>query len=191
MTTKSFASQLRDIVITIRDKQHIADIKCDNLIDYLDEVIKSPDEELSQVSLERYKAELQIWVEQNKDAHVSRIEMFRSVITVGQNALRTAFLMNGGATIALLAFLGKLSEEHQDRIPIFANSLIVFVFGVSLIGLASGFTYFSQMFYASNKPWCYKLGLLLHMFVILLGLSSYGFFVWGSIRAYWAFIYFA
>ena len=99
-------------------------IRCDNLIAYLDEVINSPDEEVSQVRLEEYKTELQVWVEQNKSRDLYNVEMLRSVLAAGQNALRSAFLMNSGATVALLAFLGKLSEDHQGKIPAFANSML-------------------------------------------------------------------
>ena len=34
------------------------------------------------------------------------IEMFKSVIIAGQAALKSAILINGGATVALLAFIG-------------------------------------------------------------------------------------
>lgn len=191
MSTKSFATQLRDTIRSIRDEQGITEIKCDSLIAYLEEVIKSPAEEISPGQMEKYKAELQLWIKKNEAAEASSLEMFRSVILAGQNALKTAFLMNGGATVVLLAFLGKLSDQHQDKIATFASSLFIFVIGVFAISLASGFTYLSQAFFAGDKSWQQKTGFWLNIFTIVLGLSSYGFFIWGAIRAYKAFMGFS
>jgi hypothetical protein len=188
MTTKSFATELKNIIRSIRDEQAVTEIKCDNLIAYLEEIINSPNEEIDSTQMEKYKAELQLWIKQNEAAQASSLEMFRAVILAGQNALKTAFLMNGGATIALLAFLGKLSEQHQDKIAIFSSSLIVFVVGVLAITVASGLTYLSQWFFAGSESWKQKTGFGLNILVIVFGLASYGLFIWGAIRAYKAFI---
>lgn len=191
MTTKSFATELKNTIRSIRDEQAVTEIKCDNLIAYLEEVINSPNEEIDSTQMEKYKAELQLWIKQNEAAQASSLEMFRTVILAGQNALKTAFLMNGGATVALLAFLGKLSDQHQDKIAIFSSSLIVFVVGVLAITVASGSTYLSQWFYAGSESWKQKTGFWLNILAIALGLASYGLFIWGAIRAYKAFIGFA
>ncbi len=189
MSTKSFAAEMKSTIVELKQKNGIESIKCDNLIAYLDDIINSPDVEISDVDKEKYRAELQLWVERDKAQQASNLEMFRSVILVGQNALKSAFLMNGGATIALLAFLGKLSDQHQDKISVFANSLMIFVFGVFFIVLASGVTYISQWCYANPKY--EKAGHVFNIVVILCGLASYGFFIWGSIVAYKAFLAFA
>jgi primosomal replication protein N len=144
MTTKSFAAELRDLIRSIRDEQGISEIRIDNLIAYLEEVINSPEEEITPAQMEMYKAELQVWAKQNEAIQAQNVEMFRSVILAGQNALRTAFLMNGGATVALLAFLGKLSDRHQDKIAVFSSAMVIFVAGVFAITIASGVTYLSQ-----------------------------------------------
>jgi len=188
MTTKSFATELRDVVRSIKDEQGISEIKCDNLITYLEEVINSPGEEITPTLMEKYKAELQVWIKQNEAIQAQNIEMFRSVILAGQNALKAAFLMNGGATVALLAFLGKLSDQHQDKIPVFSSALVIFVTGVLAITIASGSTYLSQWFYAHPEPWKRKTGHLLNILTIVLNLGSYGLFVWGTLSARNAFL---
>lgn len=184
MTTKSFATELKNTIRSIRNEQAVTEIKCDNLIAYLEEVINSPNEEIDSTQMEKYKAELQLWIKQNEAAQ-------SSVILAGQNALKTAFLMNGGATVAILAFLGKLSDQHQDKIAIFSSSLIVFVIGVLAITVASGVTYLSQWFYGYSESWKKKTGFRLNILAIILGLASYCLFIWGAIRAYKAFIGFA
>ena len=102
--------------------------------------------------------------------------MFRSVILSGQNALKTAFLMNGGATMAFTCFLRKLSMATQVQSAVFASALVVFVIGVLAITVASGLTYLSQWFYAHSEPWKRKIGHVLNFLTIALGLASYGFF---------------
>jgi len=188
MNAKEFAAQLKATIEDIKAKGTVA-IDCDNLIAYLREVIKSPSP-ASTAELERFKADLQVWVEQNKAVHESKLEMFRSVIQSGQYAIRSSFLLNGGAAVAMLAFIGKLTEAKADKIAIFASSLTMFVIGVLTITIASGFTYLSQWFYAGGAKWKVTTGFWFNVLAIVLGLSSYGVFIWGMCDAYAAFIKF-
>jgi hypothetical protein len=134
---------------------------------------------------------LQLWVEENKTVHSWDLEGFKSVISSGQNALKTAFLMNGGATVAMLAFVGKLSDIHVSQIPVFASAMLFFVTGVLLVTISSGFTYMGQWFYFKPKKWQKDTGFWLNMAAILSGLSSYGLFIAGMIDSYRAFIAFS
>ena len=99
--------------------------------------------------------------------------------------MRSAFLLNGGAAIALLPFISHLTEKQPGKVSVFADSLMPFVVGVLAIAVTSGVTYLSQWFYAAeNSAWKGKIGFWLNIGAIILGLSSYGFFVWGMCRAY-------
>ena len=189
MSAKEFAAQLKETIKGIKANGTAA-IYCDNLIAYLDEVVNSPSPVVTEAELETYKAELQVWVEQNKGSHLSKLEMFRSVIVAGQNAIRSSFLLNGGAAVAMLAFIGKLTDSQQDKIPEFAQSLSIFVIGVLVITMTSGFTYISQWFYDGDKAWKIKTGFWLNIVAIVFGLSSYGIFIWGMYSAYQSFISF-
>ncbi|WP_269619231.1 hypothetical protein [Zhongshania sp. BJYM1] len=189
MSAKEFAAQLKTTIEGLRANGTAA-IFCDNLIAYLEEVVNSPSPVVTQAELEHYKAQLQVWVEAEKRNHVSDLEMFRSVIQSGQNAIKTSFFLNGGASVALLAFIGKLTEEQHSRIPSFALALTIFVMGVFCIAMTSGLTYLSQWFYAESELWKQKVGLGLNVASILLGLASYGFFIWGMCRAYESFLAF-
>jgi hypothetical protein len=91
------------------------------LIAYLDDISKSPAQSLTKAELEEYKANLQLPIEQNKNYHASQLEMFRSVITSGQNAIRTSFLMNGGASITILAFISHLAQFKPANVILFAH----------------------------------------------------------------------
>jgi len=157
---KEFAEELRDIVADLKTKG-VESIRSDNLIKYLDEALHDLSTSAarpSEATIERYKAELQKWVEEHKNIHAQGVEMFKSVIQAGQNALRTAFLMNGGASVALLALVGHLSSVAPQRVAALAPSLAVFVGGVLVAALASGVTYLSQWFYAGDPSWQKKAG---------------------------------
>ena len=181
---------MREAVRIVRDEKGMKVIPCNSLIAYLDEVIKSPTDELDEFQKEKYKAEWQHWVEQNKAVETYRLEMLRSVLNAGQGALKSAFLMSSGAVIALLAFIGKLSENHLNQIPLFAKSMSCFVAGVFFVGLAYGGTYLAQNFYAVEKSWANKIAPWLNLLIIGLVLVNYGLFVWGAMIAYDAFLKF-
>lgn len=189
MTVKAFATQLLASVKEVKVSSE--SINCDNLITYLEKVIATEPGELSPDQIENLKAQLQLMVEREKSNHASDLEMFRTVIQSGQNAVKTALLMNGGASVALLAFVGKLTEEQHSRIPAFTDALAIFVCGVFTIVVSSGVTYLSQWFYAETESWKQRIGLFFNIVAISLGLISYGFFVWGMRSAYSAFLAFA
>ena len=69
-------------------------------------------------NLEFYKANLQAWLEEIKKINAREIEVFRLVFTAGQNALRTSFFMNGGASVAILTFIGHLATNASCKAPI-------------------------------------------------------------------------
>jgi hypothetical protein len=190
MSVKQFATELKQTIKKLQS-DGVDSVKSVNLITYLDEVIKSPNPEVDQANLESYRAELQLWVEENKKVHSWDLEGFKSVISAGQNALKTAFLMNGGATVAMLAFVGKLSDDHVSQIPVFASAMVFFVIGVLLVTISSGFTYMSQWFYFKPKKWQKNTGFWLNIAAILSSLSSYGLFIAGVMRSYRAFITFS
>lgn len=187
MSVKAFAAQMRQEIESLKS-QGTASIYCDNLISYLSEIERSPEPEISPLGIENYKADLQNWVESNKHLHEFNLEMFRSVISSGQNALKSMFLLNGGASVALLAFIGHLAQFRAAMVNVFSTCLLPFVIGVLVIAMASGFTYLSQWLYAGNSPKSHKWGLVVNILCIILGFASCGFFIWGICRSYSVFL---
>ncbi|MDQ7073427.1 MAG: hypothetical protein Q9N32_08265 [Gammaproteobacteria bacterium] len=110
--------------------------------------------------------------------------MFRSVITAGQSAIKSSFLLNGSAAVALLAFIGHLATIDKSYVAFFAPSLLPFAYGVLVIAVTSGFTYLSQWLYASEHKSAVTAGFVFNIICIVLGLSSYGFFLWGLFSTY-------
>lgn len=183
MSVREFANQLRLAVEEIKQRG-VPAIQVDNLIAYLTSVEQSSDPNPSPAELERYKAELDQYTEATRHANAQRIEMFKSVIMAGQNTIRSMTVINGGAAVAMLAFLGHLAEISSSSIPAFANSLLPFVLGTLFAGLVSGSTYLSQWFYGGQTKGRERIGFGFNILAIVLGLLSFGAFLCGSVRAY-------
>ena len=151
-------------------KQGIEKVSIDELMDYLSkiELANQNLSDLSLVELERYKAQLNMWVEQQKSQTKLWAEGFKSVILSGQNALRSALLINGGTAIALLAYIGRLKIAGLDQASTLAFPLAIFVVGVLVTAINSGITYLAQWFYFGGGKWKQKVGFVLNMTNIIL-----------------------
>jgi hypothetical protein len=111
------------------------------------------------------------------------MELFKSVIVSGQSALKSAILINGGAAVALLAFIGSIfaASEKREIIIKLAGAMSYFVWGVLSGAVASGVVYVAQFVYACEKR---LLGHILNGFSWLLVISCYILFVIGVVLAF-------
>jgi hypothetical protein len=119
------------------------------------------------------------------------LELFKSVIATGQTALRSMFLINGGAAVAVLAFVGHLAtlRDSTGSIGAFALPLGCFVVGLLLITIASGITYLAQRAYATQKKGR-RSGNRLHGVIITASALSVVAFATGSWLTYRALVNF-
>lgn len=131
-----------------------------------------------QSNLEWYKAQQQSSLEGYKAQQQQQIEMFRSVIATGQTALKTSLLINGGATVALLTFLGHVWSNPQggNLVSVLSLSLYLFGLGVLLGAVATGFTYLAQSAY--NHAY-HTTGAVFRILVIVLVVATYFLFLLG------------
>jgi hypothetical protein len=74
--------------------------------------------------------------------HEAQMEQFRSVIQMASMSLRTAILINGGAAIAILTFLGNSQQPYCAAYLV--ASLQVFAIGVAAAAFATVLGYFAQ-----------------------------------------------
>jgi hypothetical protein len=87
---------------------------------------------------------------------------FNATIEYGRMAIRSAFLMNGAAAIAVLGFAGTLLDNgHGGALVMLARSLMAYATGVVATTACVALAYFSQGDYAhKNQPraerlrWC-------------------------------------
>lgn len=114
------------------------------------------------------------------------IEMFKSVIESGREALNALVLVNGGAVIALLGFMGATISKGLTQ-ALGANltlPLLEFGIGVLMGALGFGARYFSQVFYSSEKN---KLGIGFNAMAVGFAIAGYALFGYGMYGAFCAF----
>ena len=127
--------------------------------------------------------------DERRHAHEWDVEQFRQVIALGQSAMKAGVVINGGAAVALLAFIGHMAGGAQAfRVLPFANSLWWFVMGVLASGVAFGATYVSQLGYAGKAGWPQRAGYLFHALAALGGVFALISFLMGSAAAYHGFL---
>jgi hypothetical protein len=126
----------------------------------------------------------------------------RAAVDAAQLALRSAILVNGGAAVALLAFIGSLAAQGRvgaSEIGAVANSLLWFAGGVAFALLATLAAYIVNLLRADSvaakkpiwdHPWVsptprstrlLSAARVLHVLAILVGLTSLGCFVTGIV----------
>lgn len=144
----------------------------------------------SAIELEKFRSDLAGSLAYQDHVNSWRLEGFRQVIALGQSTLKNIMLINGGAAVALLAFLGNLINSKSAAVPLlpFANSMLAFVVGVFLAGAAYGLTYFSQLCYDGGNFWLHRLGVGLHVLTSLVAGAAMFSFLWGARLAYGGFV---
>ena len=133
--------------------------------------------------LERYKAQLAAWAEiQNQDA--AMVPAMGSLLGgFAQIGLRSLFLVNGGALVAVLALLGNIwgkagAADLASRMQPSAKELTA---GLICAFFATGFAYFSQLLFTEFRymslgwRWAQKMRVVCIVLCLLsLGLFAYG-----------------
>jgi hypothetical protein len=160
-----------------------------------------------QSELERYKVTLQAqqnqWlesIETNRHAWISGREddriLVRAVIEFSSMTIRSLILVNGGAAIGILTFLGNLWNKDA---PIAKASAIAigpglagFIVGLSCALLTSGFAYLTQVAFSElsregNNP-ARKWGNRLRVVAIIMALCSLVSFLLGAWKCMAVFI---
>ena len=125
-------------------------------------------------------------------------ELFQSVIAMATLTIKSLILINGGAVVALLAFIGHLATSATGRpaIHAFAAPLQWFVIGVGTATLFAGFVALAQKCFAEEYDAAEeskrkrRLKFWANAFVwisIIFGVSSISAFAVGSLFAYCVF----
>ena len=118
----------------------------------------------------------------------SSLEMFKSVIAAGQNSMRAAMLMHGGASVALLAFIGNLAvnADTLPLVPSFGGILPWYLGGLLLVVVAYGTTYLTQNYYSEDDK--EHVGKRWNILSCVLVIVSYLTFIAGSWLGYQALV---
>lgn len=116
----------------------------DGLVKKLEEENRAnPDGHADEV---RFRTNLEIWQSNVQREHESDLEMLRSTIALGQMALKSALLINGGGAVAFLAFLGPAwaGLSSLSAKAVLASAMAWFVWGVLLTAGGTVAAYLSQ-----------------------------------------------
>lgn len=109
-------------------------------------------------------------------------ETYKSLIHYGTSAIKFVFLVNSGAIIALLTFLGNLLGKDILLNSDIKYSFYFFVGGISASGIATAFAYLTQLklFNEKNNENNHQCLLYISMFFVFIGIILFSF---GSIYA--------
>ena len=90
---------------------------------------------------------------QYEASNATALELLKSVVTTAGVAIKSLILINGGAAVALLAFIGHLATSGTNTgapVHAFAVPLLWFVIGVWTAALFAGFVAAAQKLYAEE-----------------------------------------
>lgn len=170
------------------EEKGVKEIQIKNFKAYLDEIkeiVKEQEEKdvlQTQRDLAFYNAKHASRLEKYR-ARINRIsDGFNAVIAIGQGALKSGALINGGACVAILAFIGNIITKDSSMIHGLSVALLSFGFGVFFAAVASGTTYLAQACYESKKT--IKVAVWINNLTIFIVILSYVSFLCGGLQSY-------
>lgn len=111
--------------------------------------------------------------------------LLEAVMGFASATLKSALLINGGAAVAILAYLGNARSEMRSEFP---HALLMFTSGVLFAAVASGASYLAQYQYAKREAKAERWGDGYRGVAIGLVFLTYIAFAFGSYNAYIGFI---
>ena len=136
--------------------------------------------------LETQKSHHAKWLDDWRSHNEWYRENVRSVISFSQNVQRNLVLINAGAAIAMLTFLGNLLTKSINGNQ-FVPAIGFFAAGVVLGALTGAAAYVVQLLYGEKDEARVTWGKRGHIAAMVLGILSLGAFVGGCMVAYQAF----
>lgn len=186
MNTRKLIKEMEADIQLAEDKG-IEQIELKNFKAYLEEIKEVVEEQKEKDALQTqrdlafYAAKHTTRIEYYK-ARVKRIsDGFHAVITIGQSALKSGALINGGACVALLAFIGNIITKDASMISGLSTALLIFGIGVLFAAIASGTTYLAQESYERKKS--KKAFFFQYLTIAIVGLS-YLVFLLGGLKSW-------
>jgi hypothetical protein len=117
------------------------------------------------------------------DDQVTPAKKYDTVVSSGQAALKAFLTMNGGATIAFLAFIGHVIEANampSDSVPVFVTAMQFFIAGTFSAVLAYGTIFITNVLSSINWRRSKNVAFAI---TLLSGLASVACFIIGSLQA--------
>jgi len=189
---KEIITEIKNAVIGVKQKNEEV-ISVDALLNYLDALEKDASEvdenhaRRHEAALAEYQAENERNIAHYNAQQLHAVEMFRSVISYGAAALKSAILINGGAAAALLAFIGNIWSKGVTPTGVapLTSAIAYFSFGVLAAAIGTASSYFAQYYYGESYQ---RTGVVFHTLTAVLVVGSYVLFGLGISGAYEAFV---
>ena len=168
-------------------------ISVDAMGTFLD-ALKSTVEDPKEVDNRHFEASVQFLRSQHEQNLVileaqqrSELELFRSVIGYGQAAMKSAILINGGATVALLALIGNIWVKgiNPDAIGSLTDGIRLFAFGTLTAAVGTAASCVTQYCYMNFGE---KAAKTFHILTVLCVVGAFLLFGLGTIESHQAFI---
>jgi hypothetical protein len=144
------------------------------------------------VDWERFRAELDKW-RADMELHRAEFDSFKlsleNINTYATITIRSLLILNGGAAIALLTFIGNQAKDTGFKAANWLPAFEVFGWGTFLAVLCSALAYLSQVFiHEPESLWVKKyVGSLLRGLSVIAGAASLIIFIVGVYQAKAAF----
>jgi len=135
-----------------------------------------------QSNLAHYDAQHQANLAEYNARHADSLALLQSALTGATDAIKAALIINGGAALAILAYLG---NSHSTPTRTLASSLAWFTAGIIVAAFCSGGYYLTQYHYAQRKE---VMGNCLRWVTAVLVVISFLAFAGGAYTAYRGFV---
>src|SRR5665213_2734132 len=135
------------------------------------------------VAIEKYRNSVEEWKVQIKSRYDWQLESFKSLIQFALAVARGIILANGGAAVAILAFLGNIwakEPKAHDVAKAITEPLSLF-----LIGIAAGIGILASAYVAQSFFTVYwnKTGFTFQAIGLLLAIAGLATFIVGALNA--------
>ncbi|MBO6899585.1 MAG: hypothetical protein JJ868_19680 [Shimia sp.] len=118
---------------------------------------------------------------------VLTLEITKATISFSQAAIRSLVLINGGAAIAVMTFIGGYPSEQKAIVLALSGSLLYFSVGVALAAFVGGCAYVTQFLYDGSTGKVSRWGVFFHILAVICAMISLTLFVLGLLGAFWGF----
>lgn len=191
MKPQEVIQMIRKAVNDVRDRKEEV-VSVDALLNYLDALdrdiatIDESDGKKLEVDLAVFRAEHERNLAHYSAQQESSRQMWESVFTYGQAALKSAILVNGGAAAGLLAFIGNIWSKGINPLAVenLTHAILAFALGVLAAAIGTGTTYVTQYSYCCEWD---VLARTFHVLTVVVVIGSYFLFFIGAHASYSAF----
>ena len=121
---------------------------------------------------------------------VTSSSIYETAVSNGQSALKALLILNGGAAIAFLSFMGTTFQRTQmnpEVLDYFVSALWGFILGAFAAVLSAGAIFLTNCFsfgqHVSPSKIFSKLSNLFFVLTCVIGLAAFGSFVYGGVEA--------